>query len=90
MVSMYFFQTVDVQDDMEALSIMATDYKGRKRKNDGTSVRKSQKKVKVLSNENDDIMHCFICENDIPRSQFEEHVDEELKKQAKEDEEKGI
>ncbi|XP_028391428.1 uncharacterized protein LOC114516214 isoform X2 [Dendronephthya gigantea] len=68
-------KTGDVQDDMDALSMLANEYKGRKRKNNRENTRKTEKKLKVLSNEE----HCSICGNDIPRSQYAEHVAEEIR-----------
>lgn len=79
---------MDVDDDMSALNAMATDYKGRKRKSNN-NVQKNAKKVKVSSNDEMATEHCYICGKDMPRSQFNEHVNEELARQAKEDKEKG-
>jgi hypothetical protein len=79
---------MEADDEMSALSLMATDYKGRKRKKD-RNIKSNPKKVKVSSEEEIGTVHCFICGKDIPRLQFTEHVNEEIARQAKEDEEKG-
>ena len=79
---------MEIDDDMSALNAMATDYKGRKRKSNN-NVQKNAKKVKVSSTGEMATEHCYICGKDMPRSQFNEHVNEELARQAKEDKEKG-
>lgn len=79
---------MEVDDDMSALNMMATDYKGRKRRQN-KNVQKNAKKVKVSSADEIATEHCYICGKDMPRSQFNEHVNEELARQAKEDKEKG-
>ena len=68
--------------------MMATDYSGRKRK-PTRNVDKKAKKAKVSSADEIAIEHCYICGKDMPRSEFNEHVNEELARQAKEDKEKG-
>ena len=80
-------KNVEAGDDLSALSMMAADYQSRKRKRN-KNVNKNPKKVKV-SDENA-TEHCYVCGRDIPRLQFNEHVNEEIERQRKEDEEKDF
>ena len=66
--------------------MMAADYQNHKRKRNKT-VNNNAKKMKV-SDENA-TEHCYVCGKDIPRLQFNKHVNEEIERQRKEDEAKG-
>ena len=79
---------MEADDDVSALSVMANDYKGRKRKKD-KDIKNNPKKAKISSIDETATEHCYVCGKDVPRSQFYEHVNEEIARQAKEDEEKG-
>ena len=73
-------------DELSTVARTTNDCKSRKRKNNN-NVKNNPKKIKVFSD--DEIEHCYICGEDIPRSEFNQHVNDELERKRKEDEEKG-
>ena len=71
-----------IDDPVEILTTKRTDDFDRKRKSNGVVDKRKIKKGKM--NGDVDTEHCYMCGEDIPRSLFDLHVDEELARKRQE------
>ena len=76
-------------DDMSALSLLASGYKGGKRKK-AKLAESDRKKVQVSLNAESATERCYFCGKDIPRAEYEKHIDLEIARKQKDTASEGI